>query len=85
MTKPLVQSTGRRKRAIARVCLRPGEGKITVNGRDLVNYMPSELQRMVATEPLRVTGGWNDLPRDGGEGRRAQYAGNENRTEHEQT
>ena len=56
MSKPLVQSTGRRKRAVARVCLRPGEGKITVNGREFVNYLPSELHRMIATEPLRVTG-----------------------------
>lgn len=55
MSKPLVQSTGRRKRAIARVSIRSGEGKITVNGRELTNYMPSELQRMIATEPLRVT------------------------------
>jgi len=55
MPKPLVQSTGRRKRAVARVRLRPGAGQITVNKRPLENYFPSETHRMVVTEPLRLT------------------------------
>ncbi len=55
MTKPLVQSTGRRKQAVARVRFRPGDGKILVNGRDVVDYFPSETHRMVLTEPLRLT------------------------------
>ncbi len=55
MPKPLVQSTGRRKQAIARVRLRPGTGQITVNNRPLDNYFPSETHRMVVTEPFRVT------------------------------
>lgn len=54
MPKPLVQATGRRKQAVARVSLRPGGGAITVNGRPLTEYLPSELLRMIATEPLRV-------------------------------
>ena len=54
MSKPLIQSTGRRKRAIARVSLREGTGVVTVNGRDIVDYLPSELLRMTATEPMRV-------------------------------
>ena len=33
MTPPLVQATGRRKRAVARVRVRPGQGRVTVNGR----------------------------------------------------
>jgi small subunit ribosomal protein S9 len=53
--KPLTQTTGRRKRAIARVRLRPGDGKITVNKREVENYFPSETHRMILTEPLRVT------------------------------
>jgi small subunit ribosomal protein S9 len=53
--KPLVQSTGRRKRAVARVRLRDGEGNITVNGRTLVDYFPSDTHRMILTEPLRIT------------------------------
>ncbi len=55
MPKPLVQSTGRRKEAVARVRLRPGTGQITVNKRALDNYFPSETHRMVVTEPLRLT------------------------------
>jgi small subunit ribosomal protein S9 len=55
MTAPLVQTTGRRKRAIARVRLRTGEGKITINGRDVADYFPSDTHRMVLTEPLRIT------------------------------
>ena len=55
MPKPLVQATGRRKRAVARVRLRPGTGVITVNKRTLEDYFPSETHRMVVTEPLRLT------------------------------
>ena len=54
-TKPLVQSTGRRKAAVARVRLRDGGGGITVNRRTLEDYFPSETHRMVVTEPLRLT------------------------------
>jgi small subunit ribosomal protein S9 len=53
--KPLVQTTGRRKRAIARVRFRPGSGAIKVNGREVDDFFPSETHRMILTEPLRVT------------------------------
>jgi len=56
MPKPLVQSTGRRKAAVARVRLRPGSGKITVNKRPFEEYFPSVTYRMIATQPLRETG-----------------------------
>jgi small subunit ribosomal protein S9 len=52
--KPLTQTTGRRKAAIARARLRPGTGKVTVNGRTFENYFPNEVQRAQATEALRV-------------------------------
>ena len=55
MTMPLSQTTGRRKQAVARVRLREGGGKITVNRRTLEDYFPSETHRMVVTEPLRLT------------------------------
>ena len=55
MPKPLVQSTGRRKQAVARVRIRPGTGVVTVNKRTLENYFPSETHRMIVTEPLRLT------------------------------
>ena len=55
MPLPLVQSTGRRKEAIARVRFNSGEGKITINGRDVTDYFPSDTDRMVLSEPLRLT------------------------------
>ena len=55
MPKPLMQSTGRRKEAVARVRIRPGTGKITVNKRPVEEYFPSETHRMIITEPLRLT------------------------------
>ena len=55
MAKPLVQATGRRKQAVARVRLRPGGGQITVNKRPIQEYFPTETHRMIVTEPLRIT------------------------------
>ena len=55
MSKPLVQSTGRRKEAVARVRLRPGTGQISVNGRAFEDYFPTATARMVVAEPLRLT------------------------------
>jgi small subunit ribosomal protein S9 len=55
MSKPLTQTTGRRKRAVARVRVRPGTGVITVNKRAVADYFPSETHRMILTEPLRIT------------------------------
>jgi small subunit ribosomal protein S9 len=52
--KPLTQTTGRRKAAIARVRLRPGNGTIVVNKRPVEDYFPSATHRMVLTEPLRL-------------------------------
>ncbi len=55
MPKPLIQATGRRKQAVARVRFRDGSGKITVNGRDQAEYFPNDTHRMIFTEPLRLT------------------------------
>ncbi|MDP9170566.1 MAG: 30S ribosomal protein S9 [Acidobacteriota bacterium] len=46
--------TGRRKRSIARVFLRPGSGKITVNGRAFENYFPTEAGRIPVQQALRT-------------------------------
>jgi small subunit ribosomal protein S9 len=54
VSKPLIQSTGRRKSAVARVRLRPGGGAVTVNRRPIDEYFPSATHRMIITEPLRV-------------------------------
>jgi small subunit ribosomal protein S9 len=55
MPQPLTQTTGRRKRAVARVRLRPGTGKITVNRREVEDYFPNATHRMILSEPLRLT------------------------------
>jgi small subunit ribosomal protein S9 len=55
MSLPLVQSTGRRKRAVARVRVREGTGTITVNKRPLEEYFPNDTHRMILTEPLTAT------------------------------
>jgi small subunit ribosomal protein S9 len=55
VTKPLVQSTGRRKQAVARVRFREGSGTITVNGRDVTEFFPTATHRMILSEPLRLT------------------------------
>ena len=51
---PLTQTTGRRKEAVARAILRAGSGKVTVNGKPIEAYFTTAMQRMVATEALRV-------------------------------
>jgi small subunit ribosomal protein S9 len=54
VSKPLVQSTGRRKEAVARVRLRPGTGKVTINNRAFEDFFPMPTHRMIASEALRV-------------------------------
>ena len=56
MPSPIMQATGRRKRSVARVRFRLGDGVVTVNGRTLDDYFPSRTHRMLSTEPLTVTG-----------------------------
>ena len=54
-TKPLTQTTGRRKEAVARARLRPGTGVHTINGRAFDAYFTTAVQRMHVSEALRVT------------------------------
>jgi small subunit ribosomal protein S9 len=53
--KPLIQTTGRRKEAVARVRLRPGTGVILCNKRPFEQFFPNATHRMIVTEPLRLT------------------------------
>ncbi|MEO6923509.1 MAG: 30S ribosomal protein S9 [Acidobacteriaceae bacterium] len=46
--------TGRRKSAIARVFLRPGSGKFTVNGKQFEEYFVTPAQRIAAKRPLGI-------------------------------
>ena len=47
--------TGRRKTSIARVWIRPGSGRISVNARAFEDYFPRETLRMIIKQPLQVT------------------------------
>jgi small subunit ribosomal protein S9 len=51
----MIGAVGRRKEAVARVFLRPGEGKITVNGRELAEYFGRETLVLRVREPLEAT------------------------------
>lgn len=47
--------TGRRKRAVARVFLRPGTGKFVVNQTDVSEYFKREIYKVICRQPLEVT------------------------------
>jgi len=48
-------ATGRRKNAIARVYLKPGTGKFTVNNRELSDYVKRDTLQMIIEQPLAAT------------------------------
>jgi small subunit ribosomal protein S9 len=49
-----ISNIGRRKTAIARVYLRPGNGSITINSRDIKEYFPSEVLQIIVNQPLEL-------------------------------
>ena len=55
MPEALARATGRRKEAVCRARLLPGEGRWTINGRPFEDYFPNATHRMIITEPLRLT------------------------------
>jgi small subunit ribosomal protein S9 len=56
MAQGLYRGTGRRKTAVARVRVVPGEGNITVNGRDYTEYFPRPAYQASVSAPLKVLG-----------------------------
>lgn len=56
MAKTQYFGTGRRKTSVARVRLLPGEGKFTINNRDIDDYFGLETLKVVANQPLELTG-----------------------------
>ena len=56
MAKVQYFGTGRRKTSVARVRLLPGDGKFVINGRDIDDYFGLETLKMVARQPLNLTG-----------------------------
>lgn len=52
----VINTLGRRKSAVARVYLKPGNGKITINKRDVNEYFSVPIHRYVVTQPLHTLG-----------------------------
>ena len=52
---PTYYATGKRKTSIARVFMRPGSGRITVNEKDIGEYFSRETAKMVIFQPLELT------------------------------
>ena len=55
MTPEQYYGTGRRKTSVARVFLRPGNGRYVINGKPMDEYFPLDSQRFVARQPLALT------------------------------
>ena len=55
MAQVQYQAVGRRKKAIARVRLIPGDGKIVINGREIDTYFGLETLKMTVRQPLALT------------------------------
>ncbi len=56
-----IYATGKRKTAIARVWMEPGEGKILVNERSLKDYFGRETCELIALQPFDLTGTQNQF------------------------
>ncbi len=56
MAEKTFYATGKRKSSIARIWMRPGNGKITVNDRELDNYFPVETAKVMVFQPFELTG-----------------------------
>ncbi len=52
----VINTSGRRKTAIARIYMKPGSGSITVNKRDYKSYFPTSVLQYIATQAFEVTG-----------------------------
>ena len=64
-------ATGRRKEAIARVRIAPGDGQWTINGRTLEDYFPNKVHQQIVSEPFvaaAVSGSYDVIARIHGGG-----------------
>ena len=52
----VINTIGRRKTAVARIYMKPGSGKITVNNRDYKEYFPTGPLQFIVNQPLQVAG-----------------------------
>ena len=56
MAEATYYGTGRRKTSVARVRLVPGQGNITINGRELKDYFDLATLELIIKQPLELTG-----------------------------
>lgn len=56
MPEKTFYATGRRKTSIARIWMKPGQGKIQVNDQELNSYFKLETAKMMIFQPLELTG-----------------------------
>ena len=49
-------ATGKRKDAVARVWIKPGSGKVTVNGKDMDTYFARPVLQMILRQPFQIAG-----------------------------
>jgi len=61
MASKIYYGTGKRKTSVARVWLKPGEGKIIVNKRPLDDYFGRETAKMIIHQPFELTGTQNQF------------------------
>lgn len=55
MSEVQYMGTGRRKKSVARVRMMPGNGKITINGKDMDQYFGLETLKLIVRQPLVAT------------------------------
>ena len=55
MAQVTYYGTGRRKTAVARVRLVPGDGKVTINGREMAEYFGLKTLELIVRQPLNLT------------------------------
>jgi small subunit ribosomal protein S9 len=56
MPEKVYYATGKRKTSIARIWMKPGDGKVKVNDQDLNNYFKLDTAKMMIFQPLELTG-----------------------------
>ena len=56
MSTTLWHGLGKRKSAVARVWVRPGSGKITINGSESLSYLKRDVLQMIVNQPMELVG-----------------------------
>ena len=50
----VINKIGRRKTSVARLYMKDGEGNISINGRTLESYFPSEIHKIIINQPIKL-------------------------------